>query len=68
MVDSISSAANVAIALQQQQISQQINTVVLVKAKNIQEQQGQAALQLLESAKITQGIDVHRGFNSEVQS
>jgi hypothetical protein len=59
MVDSISGAANIAIALQQQQISQQISTAVLVKAKNIQEQQGQAALQLLESAKITQGIDVH---------
>jgi Putative motility protein len=59
MVDSISGAANVAIALQQQQISQQISTAVLVKAKDIQEQQGQAALQLLASAKITQGIDIH---------
>ncbi len=59
MVDSISGAANVAIALQQQKNSQQISTAVLVKAKNIQEQQGQAALQLLESAKIPRGIDVH---------
>ena len=47
MVDSISGAANVGIALQQQQTSQQISTAVLVKAKEIQEQQGQAALQLL---------------------
>ena len=59
MVDSISGAANVGIALQQQQTSQQISTAVLVKAKEIQEQQGQAALQLLASAKIPQGIDVH---------
>ena len=59
MVDSISGAANVAIALQQQKNSQQISTAVLVKAKNIQEQQGQAALQLLESAKTPRGIDVH---------
>ena len=58
MVDSISGAANVAIALQQQ-TSQQISTAVLVKAKEIQEQQGQAALQLLAAAKIPQGIDVH---------
>ena len=58
MVDSISGAANVGIALQQQ-TSQQISTAVLVKAKEIQEQQGQAALQLLAAAKIPQGIDVH---------
>ncbi len=54
MVDSISGAANLAIALQQQ-----ISKAVLVKVNSIQEKQGQAALQLLESAKITQGIDVH---------
>jgi hypothetical protein len=59
MVDSISGAANVGIALQQQQTSQQISMAVLVKAKDIQEQQGQAALQLLAAAKIPQGIDVH---------
>ena len=59
MVDSISGVANVGIALQQQQTSQQISTAVLVKAKEIQEQQGQAALQLLAAAKIPQGIDVH---------
>ena len=58
MVDSISGVANVGIALQQQ-TSQQISTAVLVKAKDIQEQQGQAALQLLAAAKIPQGIDVH---------
>ncbi len=59
MVDSISGAANVSIALQQQQTSQEISIAVLVKAKDIQEQQGQAALQLLASTKVPQGIDIH---------
>ena len=59
MVDSISGAANVSIALQQQQTSQQISIAVLVKAKDIQEQQGQAVLQLLASTKAPQGIDIH---------
>ncbi|MDD5322194.1 MAG: putative motility protein [Methylococcales bacterium] len=59
MIDSISGAANVAVVLQQQKISQQISTAVFTKAKDIQEQQGRAVLQLLESAKIPQGIDVH---------
>lgn len=58
MVDSISGLANAAVAMQQQKISQQINIAVFNKAHDIQEQQGQAALQLLESAKITQGVDV----------
>jgi hypothetical protein len=59
MVDSISGVANVAVAFQQQKISQQISTAVFTKAKDIQERQGRAALQLLESTKIPQGIDVH---------
>ena len=59
MIDSLSSAANVAVALQQQKLSQQINIAVMKKTQDIQEQQGQSALQLLESAKITSGIDVH---------
>lgn len=59
MVDSISGGANVAIALQQQKLSQQIDIAVLNKVKDVQEQQGQSALKLLDSAKITQGIDVH---------
>ncbi len=59
MVDSISGGANVAIALQQQKLSQQIDIAVLNKVKDVQEQQGQSALKLLDPAKITQGIDVH---------
>jgi hypothetical protein len=59
MVDSVSSLANVAVAMQQQKLSQQINIAVQNKAQDIQEQQGQAVLQLLDSANITQGIDVH---------
>jgi Putative motility protein len=59
MIDSISGAANLAITLQQQKLSQQIDIAVMNKVKDIQEQQGQSALQLLESTKITQGIDVH---------
>jgi Putative motility protein len=59
MVDSISGLANAAVSMQQQKIAQQINNAVFKKAQDIQEQQGQAALELLESAKITQGIDVH---------
>ncbi|MFA5985218.1 MAG: YjfB family protein [Methylococcaceae bacterium] len=59
MVDSVNGVANVAISLQQQKLSQDVGTAVLSKAKQIQEQQGQAALQLLESAKVPQkGIDV----------
>jgi Putative motility protein len=59
MIDSLSGVANMALALQQQKLAQQIDVAVLKKNQDIQEQQGQAALQLLESAKITNGIDVH---------
>jgi Putative motility protein len=59
MIDSLSGVANMAVALQQQKLAQQIDVAVLKKNQDIQEQQGQAALQLLESAKITTGIDVH---------
>jgi hypothetical protein len=59
MVDSVSSLANVAVAMQQQKISQQINIAVMNKAQDLQEQQGQAVLQLLASTNISQGIDVH---------
>ncbi|NOT12401.1 MAG: YjfB family protein [Methylococcaceae bacterium] len=58
MVDSISGLTHVAVALQQQKISEGVSTAVLKKTQDIQEQQGQAALQLLESAKIPQVIDV----------
>ena len=59
MVDSISGLSHVATTLQQQKISEGVSTAVLKKTQDIQEQQGLAALQLLESAKIPQGIDVH---------
>jgi Putative motility protein len=59
MIDSISGAANLVTTLQQQKLSQQIEAAVLKKTKDIQEIQGQSALKLLESTKITQGIDVH---------
>ncbi len=59
MIDSISGLTNVAVAQQQQKISQDVGNAVLKKTQDVQVQQGQAALQLLESAKIPQGIDVH---------
>jgi hypothetical protein len=59
MIDSISGLSNVAAALQQQKVSENISTAVLKKTQDVQVQQGQAALQLLESAKIPHGIDVH---------
>lgn len=60
MVDSISGLTSTAVTLQQQKISQNIGDAVLKKSQDIQVEQGQAALQLLASAKIPQGIvDVH---------
>ncbi len=59
MIDSLSSVANMAVALQQQKFAQQIDVAVMKKTQDIQELQGQSALQLLESAKVTNGIDVH---------
>jgi len=56
---SISGVANAALALQQQKLTEQVGTAVLVKAKDISKQEGEAALQLLEAAKVPkQGIDV----------
>ena len=59
MIDTISGAASFVSTLQQHKLSQQIETAVLKKTKDIQELQGQSALKLLESTKITQGIDIH---------
>ncbi len=59
MIDSLSGVTNIAIALQQQKLTQQIDVAVMKKTKDIQELQGQSALQLLESVKVTNGIDVH---------
>lgn len=56
---SISGVANAALALQQQKINEQVGTAVLAKAKDVTKQQGEAALQLLESANVSkQGVDV----------
>lgn len=59
MIDSLPGVTNIAIALQQQKLTQQIDVAVMKKTKDILELQGQSALQLLESAKVTNGIDVH---------
>ncbi len=59
MIDSVSNTTNAVVALQQKQLSQEINIAVAKKANDIQEQQGQSALKLIESANNTQGIDLH---------
>lgn len=59
MADSISSVASVATQMMLQKSNQQVQLTVLNKVKQIQEQQGKAVLQLLESASpVKQGIDV----------
>ncbi|MDT4332773.1 YjfB family protein [Methylomonas sp. MED-D] len=59
MLDSVPSIAAFATQLSNQKTGQQLEVAVLNKAKELQEQQGQAALKLLESAAApTGGIDV----------
>lgn len=59
MLDSVSSVASFATQMSTQKTTQQVEVAVLNKAKDIQEQQGQAALKLLESAMIQNNrIDV----------
>ena len=59
MIDSVSGIANLAMAMQQQKISQQVEIAVFNKAQDIQKQQGQDMLQLLDSANVSSsGIDV----------
>jgi hypothetical protein len=58
MIDSVSGLAQVAVALQQSKLSDEVNTAVLKKVQDIQEQQGAAAIQLLQSANVTQRVDI----------
>ncbi|NJA04749.1 MULTISPECIES: YjfB family protein [unclassified Methylomonas] len=59
MLDSVPSIAAFATQLSNQKTGQQLEVAVLNKAKELQEQQGQAALKLLESAAAPAGgIDV----------
>ena len=60
MLDSVSSVAAFATQMTTQKIAQQVEVAVLNKAKDLQEQQGKAVLQLLESAAVpAKSIDVH---------
>ncbi|MCQ8119340.1 YjfB family protein [Methylomonas rosea] len=59
MLDSVSSIAALATQMSTQKTAQQVEVAMLVKAKEMQEQQGQNALKLLESASVpNNGIDV----------
>lgn len=60
MLDSVSSVASLATQMSAQKIALQVQVAVLGKAKEVEAQQGKAALQLLESAKLpATTIDVH---------
>lgn len=60
MLDSATSVAAFATQLSTQKVAQQVNVAVLKKAQEVQEQQGQAVLQLMEAAKgPAQSIDVY---------
>lgn len=60
MIDSISGAANFVAGLQQQKTVDEVNMAVMVKAQDMQKQQGANLLELLNSAKVgPDGIDVH---------
>ena len=60
MLDSVSSIASVATQLSSQKVAQQVDIAVFKKAQDIQEQQGQAVLQLVESSTVpAQSIDAH---------
>lgn len=59
MLDSVSSIAALATQMSTQKTAQQVEVAVLKKAQDIQEQQGEAILQLMESsATPAQSIDV----------
>ncbi|WP_026602912.1 YjfB family protein [Methylomonas sp. 11b] len=59
MLDSVSSIAALATQMSTQKTAQQVEVAMLVKAKEMQEQQGQNALKLLESASVpNSGIDI----------
>lgn len=59
-MDSISGIASAAIAMQQQKMAQQVNLAVMNKAQEVQKQQGEAAMQLLNSTPAASGrLDVY---------
>lgn len=60
MLDSVSSIAAFATQMSTQKIAQQVDMAVFKKNQDMQEQQGQNALQLIESASVPAStIDVH---------
>jgi hypothetical protein len=60
MLDSISSVAALATQMANQKTAQQVDIAVFKKAQDLQEQQGQAVIQLInDSAVPAQSIDVH---------
>jgi hypothetical protein len=60
MLDSVSSIAALATQLSLQKTAQQVDMAVFKKAQDMQEQQGQNALQLIESASApVSSIDVY---------
>jgi hypothetical protein len=59
MLDSVSSIAALATQMSTQKTGQQVQIAVLAKAKEMQDQQGQNALKLLESASVpNNSVDV----------
>jgi hypothetical protein len=59
-MDSVSSVASMATAMQQQKVAQNINTAIFTKVHDAQKQDGQLALALLQSSIVTpQSVDVH---------
>ncbi|CAD6881977.1 hypothetical protein [Methylomonas albis] len=59
MLDSVSSIAALATQMSTQKTGQQVQVAVLAKAKEMQDQQGQNALKLLESASVpNNSVDV----------
>lgn len=60
MLDSVSSIAAFATQMSTQKTAQQVDMAVFKKNQDMQEQQGQNALQLIESASVPAStIDVH---------
>ncbi len=60
MLDSISSVAALATQMANQKTAQQVDIAVFKKAKDLQEQQGQAVIQLINDSTVpAQSIDVH---------
>ncbi len=52
MIDSISGVANLAMVMHQQKTAQDVEIAVINKVQDVQKQQGEAVLQLLDSASV----------------